>query len=47
MLELKMYNLTKDKIKELNDELKSLGKTKQELTKTTNTKLYLNELEIL
>ena len=47
MLEMKIYNLTKDKIKELNDNLKSLIKTKKELTKTTNKQLYLQELKIL
>lgn len=45
MLELKIYNLTKDKIKELNDNLKSLVKTKKDLLKTTNTDLYLQELK--
>jgi DNA topoisomerase-2 len=45
MLEMKIYNLTKDKIKELNDNLKSLVKTKKDLLKTTNTDLYLQELK--
>ena len=44
MLELKMYNLTLDKITELNDALSKLVKHKQRLMKTTDKELYLKEL---
>lgn len=44
MLELKMYNLTKDKIEELDSSLIGLNKYKTALLKTTNLKLYTKEL---
>jgi DNA topoisomerase-2 len=44
MLDLKMYNLTLDKITELNDALKKLVKQRVKLLKTKNIDLYLSEL---
>lgn len=44
MLNMKIYNLTKDKISELESALKELNERKKELQKTTNLDLYLGEL---
>jgi hypothetical protein len=46
MLEMKIYNLTKDKIAELEAALKELKKRKLELQKTTNVDLYIKELVV-
>jgi DNA gyrase/topoisomerase IV subunit A len=45
LLDMRIWNLTGEKIKELEAELKSLNSTKNKLSKTTNTQLYLTELE--
>jgi len=47
MLELKIYNLTKDKIDQLKTSLKNLSERKAELLETTNLTLYTQELESL
>ena len=44
MLELRIYNLTKDKILEHENTLKSLLQQKSDLLVTTNLDLYLKEL---
>lgn len=44
MLNMKIYNLTRDKIKELESALKELNKRRSVLEKTTNLDLYLKEL---
>jgi len=46
-LELKIYNLTKDKIDQLKTSLKNLSERKAELLETTNLTLYTQELESL
>lgn len=45
MLDMKIWNLTKDKILELETNLKKLKSTKKELEKTTNVTMYMKELE--
>lgn len=47
LLELRIYNLTKDKIDELTETLKKLTKSKEDLLITTNLDLYKKELETL
>jgi len=47
MLQMKIYNLTKDKIAELEKQLKELNAQKKQLEKTTNTQLYTKELATL
>lgn len=47
MLQMKIYNLTKDKIAELEKQLKELNTQKKQLEKTTNKELYIKELTIV
>lgn len=44
MLNIRIYNLTRDKIEELEDALKKLNKERNQLLKTKNVDLYLKEL---
>lgn len=47
LLDMKIWNLTGDRIKELQNQVKELNTKKKQLEKTTNVQLYLTELEAL
>ena len=47
MLDMKIWNLTGDKIAELENAVKDLISKKKVLEKTTNINLYIKELETL
>jgi DNA topoisomerase-2 len=47
LLDMKIWNLTGDRIKELEKQVKDLNSKKKELQKTTNVQLYSKELETL
>lgn len=47
LLDMKIWNLTGDKIKELESQVKDLNSKKKELQQTTNTQLYKKELEAI
>jgi DNA topoisomerase-2 len=47
LLDMKIWNLTGDRIKELQNQVKELNTKKKQLQKTTNVQLYSTELEAL
>lgn len=47
LLDMKIWNLTGDRIKELTSKVKELNKQKKQLKETTNIQLYSKELELI